>query len=94
LIWLCFLFAQWHHEKEIQARSGGAIGNIADAPAVEARELNNLADQLEAAGVGSSLKPAEQDQDQHDNEYEAEPAATVVPGPVEGASAEATKATE
>jgi len=35
---------------------------------------------------------AEQNQDQHDNEYEAEPAAIVVAGPIESAAAEPAKA--
>ena len=43
---------------------------------------------------GGRSKPAEQNQDQHDNEHEAEPAATMVSGPVEGASADPAKATE
>jgi hypothetical protein len=46
------------------------------------------------ASVRGRLKSAEQNQDQHDNEHEATPAATLVPGPVEGASAEPAKATE
>ena len=41
--------------------------------------------------LGSS-KPAEQNQDQHDNEYEAEPAATVIAGPIERAAPESAKA--
>jgi hypothetical protein len=39
-------------------------------------------------------KPAKQNQDQHDNEYEAEPAATVVAGSVERAAPEPAKAPE
>src|ERR1700730_991211 len=41
-----------------------------------------------------SSKPAEQNQDQHDNEYEAEPAAAAVAGPVEGAAPEPAKSPE
>lgn len=44
-------------------------------------------------GLGSS-EPAEQDQDQHDNENEAEPAATVIAGPIERAAADSTKAAQ
>src|SRR5471030_292883 len=39
-------------------------------------------------------KLAEQNQDQHDNEYEAESAAAVVTGPIEGAAPEPAKAPE
>ena len=39
-------------------------------------------------------KLAEQNQDQHDNKYEAEPAATVVAGAVKGAAGEPAKAPE
>jgi hypothetical protein len=38
-------------------------------------------------------KPAEQNQDKHDKEYEAE-SATIVAGPIEGAAPEAAKAPE
>jgi hypothetical protein len=48
-----------------------------------------IADILALAG---SLKFAEQNQDQHDNEDEAEPAAAVVTGPVKGAATQAAKA--
>jgi len=37
---------------------------------------------------------AEQNQDQHDNEYEAEPTATVIAGPIERAAPESAKAAE
>src|SRR5579863_594881 len=40
------------------------------------------------------LKLSEQNQDQHDNEYEAEPAATVVAGPIKRAAPEPAKAPE
>jgi len=39
-------------------------------------------------------KPAEQNQNQHDNEYEADPAATVVAGALEGAASEHAKASK
>ena len=39
-------------------------------------------------------KPAEQNQNQHDNEYEADPAATVVAGALEGAASEPAKASK
>ena len=39
-------------------------------------------------------KPSEQNQDQNYNEHEAEPTATVVAGPVEGAAPEAAEASE
>jgi hypothetical protein len=42
----------------------------------------------------SGLKLAEQNQDQHDNEYKTEPAAAVVTGPVERAASEPAKASE
>jgi hypothetical protein len=47
---------------------------------------------LERCPGGS--KPSEQNQDQNYNEHEAEPAATVVAGPVEGAAPEAAEASE
>jgi hypothetical protein len=39
-------------------------------------------------------KPAEQNQDKHDKEYEAETATTVVAGPIEEAAPEPAKAPE
>jgi hypothetical protein len=44
--------------------------------------------------LAGSLKLAEQNQDQHDNEDEAEPAAAIVTGPVKGAATQAAKAAE
>ena len=39
-------------------------------------------------------KPAEDDQDQHDNENEAEPASPIIAGPIERAAADSAKASE
>ena len=39
-------------------------------------------------------EPAEQNQDKHDYEYEAESAAAIVAGPIKGAATEAAKAPE
>jgi hypothetical protein len=90
---MCFLFAQWHHEKETQARSAGAIGNIADAPVCAGPRIeHSRRPNARRLAVGSFLKLAEQDQDQDDNEYEAEPAAAVVAGPVEAIASEPAKA--
>jgi hypothetical protein len=47
-----------------------------------------------ASELTRSLKFTEQDQDEDDNEYEAEPASTIVTGPVEGAAPKAAKASE
>jgi hypothetical protein len=49
-----------------------------------ARRWITLTEQFTLEHCPGSSKLAEQNQDQHDNEYEAEPAATVVAGAVEG----------
>ena len=41
-----------------------------------------------------SSKPTEQNQDQQDNDYEAEAAATVVAGPIEWTASKPTKTSE
>jgi hypothetical protein len=47
---------------------------------------------LETGCIAGSLELAEQNQDQHDNEDEAEPAAAIVTGPVKGTATQAAKA--
>ena len=44
--------------------------------------------------LAGSLEFAKQNQDQHDNEDEAEPAAAIVTGPIKGTATEAAKAPE
>jgi hypothetical protein len=59
----------------------------------EQRSAFVIGNRVRALCIGSS-KPAEQNQDQNDNEYEAEPAAAIIARPVEGAASEAAKASE
>jgi hypothetical protein len=72
-------------------------GNFADSKFLSlnlARRWITLTEQFTLEHCPGSSKLAEQNQDQHDNEYEAEPAATVVAGAVEGAAPEPAKAPE
>jgi hypothetical protein len=53
-----------------------------------------LSESMPTCSSPGSSKPTEKNQDQHDNEYEAEPAATVLAGPVEETASEPAKASE
>jgi hypothetical protein len=67
----------------------------ADVEAVALRQnFSSLRrDGQRSCSAGDLSQLAEQDQDQEDNDHEAEPAAPVVAGPIEGTAPEAAEAT-